>query len=266
MAPSMRPEFEETFHFACHKALPCFTRCCARLRLVLTPYDILRLKNRLHLSSETFLDRYTEAVFDPSSGLPLIRLTMRADDAQQCPFLGADGCRVYADRPGACRLYPLGRAASARDETSRSGRYYFTVKESHCKGWRAEKEWTIQEWLTDQGLDEYNAMNRSFIGLTTGRPLGVLKALGKRQHQMYYLACYNLDEFRRFVLQSSFRHRFDIEEELLNRIRNDDVALMGFASRWLNFCLFGEKLYRAQETLPAGLVNRIDAGPREAVS
>ena len=240
---------EERFHFACHKALPCFTRCCADLTLVLTPYDILRLKNRLQLSSETFLDRYTTAYTDPSSGLPMVRLTMKSNAARQCPFLAEEGCSVYSDRPGACRLYPLGRAASTQYENSRSGRYYFTVRESHCMGWQEEKEWTIQQWLADQGVNKYNAMNESFIRLTTGRPLSTLKALGNRQHQMVYTACYNLDAFRRLVLESSFRHRFDIAEELLNRIRTDDTALMDFGARWLGFSLFGERTFQVRDLL-----------------
>jgi hypothetical protein len=42
---SMQPAAQETFRFACHKDLPCFTKCCNDLKLVLTPYDILRLQN-----------------------------------------------------------------------------------------------------------------------------------------------------------------------------------------------------------------------------
>ena len=238
---SMQPAAENTFRFVCHKELPCFTRCCADLKLVLTPYDILRLKNRLHLSSEAFLDRYTAAYADRASGLPLVRLKMKKDVSRQCPFLTPEGCIVYSDRPGACRLYPLGWATSKMYESYRSGQYYFKVKESHCMGWHEEKEWTIQEWLTDQGLDEYNAMNDSYMEISTGQPLRVLKKLSDRQLQVYYMTCYNLDAFRRFVFGSTFLERFEIQEDLLSRIRADDVDLMAVATRWLKFSLFGEK-------------------------
>ena len=42
------------FTFACHPEVPCFNQCCRRLNLVLTPYDVLRLKNHLGMSSEEF--------------------------------------------------------------------------------------------------------------------------------------------------------------------------------------------------------------------
>jgi hypothetical protein len=45
----------ETFRFACLKELPCFTRCCADPKLVLTPYDILL---------------FNEKTFQPKGPLP----------------------------------------------------------------------------------------------------------------------------------------------------------------------------------------------------
>jgi hypothetical protein len=110
-------------------------------------------------------------------------------------------------------------------------------------GWHSEKEWTIQGWLADQGLNEYNAMNDSFMEISTGRPLRILKTLSSRHLQMYYTACYDLDDFRSFVFESSFRKRFDIAESVLHRIQTDDIALMFFALRWLKFSLFGEKTF-----------------------
>ena len=240
---SMQPAAQDTFHFACHRDVPCFTKCCNDLKLVLTPYDILRLKNHLQLSSKTFLSQYTAAYVDRASGLPQIRLKMENNAARKCPFLTPEGCFVYPDRPGACRLYPLGRAASKAQAGHHLWQYYFKVKESHCMGWHSEKEWTIQEWLADQGLNEYNAMNDSYMEISTGRPLRILKTLSSRHLQMYYMACYDLDAFRSFVFESSFRKRFDIAENVLQRIQTDDIGLMFFALRWLKFSLFGEKTF-----------------------
>lgn len=237
----MQPAPDLKFCFVCHKELPCFTKCCANLHLVLTPYDILCLKNRLNLSSEEFLDRYTDTYFEETPWFPVVRLSMQENEARQCPFVTPEGCKVYEARPGACRLYPLGRAASKIYGKHQAGEYYFKVKESHCLGWDKEKEWTIQEWLTDQGLDEYNKMNDFFMDITTGRPPKFFKRLNDRQLQMYYMACYNLDAFRCFVFESTFLDRFDIAKDVLNRIQTDEVELMVFACQWLKFSLFGEK-------------------------
>jgi hypothetical protein len=169
----------------------------------------------------------------------VVKLKMQADQQRRCPFVSPDGCAVYADRPGACRLYPLGRAASMFSATQ-PGEYYFTVKEAHCLGWKEEKEWTIQAWLTDQGLDEYNTMNDRFMGIVTGRPPKTLRTLSSARIQMVYMACYDLDAFRRFVFESSFLDRFFIPEERLAHIRTDDMELAAIACRWLKFSLFGE--------------------------
>ena len=44
-----------TFNFKCSPGVGCFTRCCGDVTIVLTPYDILRLKNRLGIGSEDFI-------------------------------------------------------------------------------------------------------------------------------------------------------------------------------------------------------------------
>ena len=244
----MQPVQGQTFRFACHQSLPCFTRCCADLELVLTPYDIIRLKNRLHLFSGAFLDRYTTVSADRLSGLPVVKLKMQTDENRRCPFVSPGGCVVYEDRPGACRLYPLGRASS-KISKHQSKEYYFTVKEAHCLGWKEEKEWTIQAWLADQGMDEYNTMNDSFTEITTGRPAKRLRTLSHQQLKMYFMACYDPDAFRGFVFESSFLDRFDIADGIQDRIRTDDVELTSFAWRWLKFSLFGERTFQINPRL-----------------
>ena len=120
-------------------------------------------------------------------------------------------------------------------------------------GWHAEKAWTIQAWLQDQGLDEYNVMNDAYLEINTGRPLSVLKKLSDRQLQMYYTACYDLDAFRDFVFMSSFRHRFDIERDVLDGLQTDDAAVMTFALRWLKFSLFNEPVFKSKNPPPEAM-------------
>jgi hypothetical protein len=212
--------------------------------LVLTPYDVLRLKNRLNLSSEVFLERYAVSYVDEKYGVPVVKLKMNKDETRRCPFVNPEGCVVYEDRPGACRLYPLGRAASKIYEGCRAEEYYFMVKESHCLGLNEKQKWTVQEWLKDQGLDQYNIMNDFFMDITAGRQAKIIRRLNDRQLQMYYMACYSLDDFRRFVFETSFLDRFDITQDVLSRIKTDENELMAFACQWLKFSLFGEKTFR----------------------
>jgi Fe-S-cluster containining protein len=237
----MQPISDRKFRFACHKNLPCFTKCCANLNLVLTPYDVLRFKNRLNLSSEEFLENYTTSYVDEAYGVPVVKLKMNNDESRRCPFVSPEGCAVYEDRPGACRLYPLGRAASKISEECPAGEYYFVVKESHCLGFNEKREWTVQEWIINQGVDEDNEINDLFMNITAGRRAKIIKALSDQQLQMFYMACYNLDEFRRFVFETTFLDKFDITQDVLNHIKTDNMKLMAFAFQWLKFSLFGEK-------------------------
>jgi len=239
--PLMQPLDGSRFTFACHRDMPCFTRCCAKLNLVLTPYDVLRLKQRLKLPAWDFLKQYSVSSVDKTFGVPVIRLRMNDDADKSCPFVGPTGCAVYEDRPGACRIYPLGRAASKIQDGRRTGEYYFMVKEPHCLGFGQDRRWEIGEWIADQGLDQYNAMNDYFLNLTAGRFSTRIKTLTESQIKMFYTACYNLDEFRKFIFESTFLSRFEVEQEPVGRLETDDVEPMKFASRWLRFALFGEK-------------------------
>ena len=240
---------DRKFRFACHKDLPCFTKCCANLNLVLTPYDVLRFKNRLNLSSEEFLENYTTSYVDEAYGVPVVKLKMNNDETRRCPFVSPEGCAVYEDRPGACRLYPLGRAASKISEECSAGEYYFVVKESHCLGFNEKREWTVQEWIINQGVDEDNEINDLFMNITAGRRAKTIKALSDQQLQMFYMACYNLDEFRRFVFETTFLDKFDIAQDVLNHIKTDNMKLMEFAFQWLKFSLFGEKTLQIRQHL-----------------
>ncbi len=238
-----KPLAGEAFRFRCHKDISCFTDCCAKLQLILTPYDILRIKNRLGISSEKFLDRFTDTDMKSHRRFPMVRLKMRQDKKKTCPFVTKDGCSIYEDRPGACRLYPVGRAARivyGGCETNTEDTF-FLVDESHCFGFQEEKQWTLEEWLNHEGLKEYNSMNDNWLEIVgSKRDLGPEEAIQKKM-QMFFMASYNLDRFRVFIFESRFFSLFQIDSDLKEMLRNDDVILMSFAFDWLKFSLFGEK-------------------------
>jgi hypothetical protein len=50
---------DHVFRFHCSPGVACFTRCCADVTIALTPYDVIRLKNALGISSDAFLEKYT---------------------------------------------------------------------------------------------------------------------------------------------------------------------------------------------------------------
>jgi len=239
-----RLSLEDTFEFACGPEVPCFTECCGRLELLLTPYDVLRLRKKLGISSADFLDTYSIMRWATGHGFPEIMMKMDSDDYRRCPFVTPKGCCVYEDRPGACRIYPLGRAATkhAMDGTPRE--FYFPVMEDHCKGFEQKRPWTVREWLADQGMEEYNRLNDLLMELYVLKARGRGIALGTQHMQMFTMACYNTERFREFIFKSGFLQKFDIDEKVVAGLRQNDVKLLEFAFQWLKFALFHEPVLR----------------------
>jgi len=238
-----RPFEEKTFRFNCHKDIACFNKCCAKLQLLLTPYDIVRIKNRLSLGSDEFLEIHTDTVIDQQNRFPMVRLKMKEDGT--CPFVTKEGCAIYEDRPEACRLYPLGRASALVVSGKRATEKYFLVQEDHCLGFQENKIWTLPGWLAHQGLDQYHPVNDPWLEIVTSHEnLGTEWAA--RKFQMFFMASYNLDRFRKFVFDSHFLDLFEFPSESKKRLGTDDVTLLGLAFDWLKFSLFGEKTLRVK--------------------
>ncbi|MBM4295095.1 MAG: YkgJ family cysteine cluster protein, partial [Deltaproteobacteria bacterium] len=137
---SLRDRF--TFH--CHPGLACFNRCCGAPTILLSPYDILRLKNCLGISSGEFLQRYTCLETEANSNLPLIFMDIYSSAEVGCPFLRATGCTVYPYRPAACRLFPITMGSRLTEEGLVD--YYFCRRLDYCQGFAAAAEWTVESW------------------------------------------------------------------------------------------------------------------------
>ncbi|HTY22448.1 MAG TPA: YkgJ family cysteine cluster protein [Desulfomonilaceae bacterium] len=240
LQPVARLTGQDVFRFECGPHVPCFTECCAKLELRITPYDVLRLKKKLGMSSGAFLDSYTSMKLDAAHGFPEFVLKMDSETGNRCPFVTPQGCSVYEDRPGACRMYPLGRASTSHPLDGGRREFYFTVKEDHCRGFEQKKEWKVSEWVDGQGLMEYNRVNDLLMELYVLKTRGKAVALGPQHMQMFVMACYNLDRFRDFIFQSKFLEKFELEDGIEDAIRRDDRELLVFGVRWLRFALFRE--------------------------
>ena len=160
--PAIRAD--ETFCFDCNPEVPCFNRCCSELTLPLTPYDVMRLRRHLGLSSEDFISRHTAMQRYPDTGFPMPLLRMSDMPDEPCPFVTPAGCSVYESRPSACRAYPLGRGTTLGENGAVVERF-FIVGEDHCHGFDVGVDRTPHEWFADQGLTEYNAANDRYMRL-----------------------------------------------------------------------------------------------------
>ncbi|BBD06891.1 YkgJ family cysteine cluster protein [Desulfovibrio ferrophilus] len=234
------PEIEpgKSFSFGCHPKVPCFNACCSALHLMLTPYDVLRLRRFLEQTSNDFIKNHAEVQLAPDTGLPLFRLRMCDDSRKSCPFVRKSGCSIYQDRPGACRTYPLGRATRT-DEQGNVCERFFLVREAHCRGFEETTDWTPSEWLKDQGLEPYNTSNDRFM-LLLARIKEAGQPVDPRHANMAALALYQLDNFGQFINDTKLLDRLDMDEARKEAIAQNEEARLEFAIDWLELIMFGE--------------------------
>jgi len=236
-----RMTLDSHFNFRCHPGVPCFNECCGDVNIFLTPYDIVRLKKNLGITSTEFLKKYTFSPFDENLKYPVVLLKMDDDEKKTCPFVRDKGCSVYPDRPWACRMYPLGLASPKEGSDKLDKEFYFLLRESVCKGFEEKKDRTVREWIKSEGIEEYNEMGEDFKELTLHRFFTDKGNLTPQKIEMFFMACYDVDKFRSFLFDSSFFEKFEIDERTRSKIKEDDVELLKFGYRWLRFALFGEK-------------------------
>ena len=231
---------KECFSFGCHPGVPCFTECCRDLELALTPYDVLRLRQDLQMSSAEFIDRFILVEQDENNSWPRLYLGMVDDGRASCPFISKGGCRVYHNRPGACRAYPVGRG-SMLDANGKVREIHVLVREAHCRGFAEPQKHTTAEWFVNQGLLEYNIINDEVLNLLQLEQVRQHGSLTPEERDMFLLALYKLDEFRDLVSTSAFQDKYLLSREKRRSILADDLDLLRFGIHWLQEVLFTGK-------------------------
>lgn len=237
--------------FRCHRDLACWNACCHGMGIMLAPYDILRLRRRLGMTSGEFLEQYTDSSIHEESGLPTVTLKMGGGGKRGCPFKSEAGCSVYEERPSTCRYYPVGLAAlrTKKEEEKQAceERFYFLVREEHCLGHGGEEVWTVDDWREDQGVGRDDEINRDWQTAFLSRSLPQEESLSSRRQALFHMTCYDLDAFRRFVLESSFLDQFEVDPDTVERIRENDKDLLLFALRYMKFFMMIEQTMKPRK-------------------
>lgn len=243
MSEEMLPvDLDDEMTFKCSPDVSCFNDCCRDLNQALTPYDILRLKNNLNLASDLFLKKYTSTHIGPESGLPVVAFKPDPATDHRCPFVTPEGCSVYPDRPASCRLYPLARAVARSRETSGITEFFALIEEPHCKGFRLNTGQTVRDWLVGQDVDLHNRMNDRFMEVLSLKNRIMPGGLDPVDAGKFYLACYDLDAFRRSISEDGLPAGLDVPSNLVDRLMTDDTALLDFGYMWIAYTLFGVTL------------------------
>lgn len=240
---------KDTFCFSCKSEYTCFNQCCADTNIFLTPYDVLRMRRRLGISSEEFLEKYTIQPFSKEQKLPVVLLKLLDNENKQCPFVKPEGCSIYEDRPWSCRMYPIGLASQKTRSDAVGNEFFFLQKDTYCHGVTTDQQWTVDAWMKDQGVDPYEHFSSLFREIVLHPFFKKGNDLTPQKMEMFHMVFYNLDKFREFIFESSFLKRFDIAQITLEAIKKNDIALMEFGVDWLKFCLFGENTIKLKGEL-----------------
>jgi Fe-S-cluster containining protein len=240
---------DSTFSFRCQADLPCFNQCCRTPTVILSPYDLLRLRQALGITSTALLQRYTRQEIEPQANLPLVFIDAYRSAEGGCPFLGEQGCTVYAHRPAACRLFPLTMGSRLTPEGVQD--HYFCRRLDYCRGFDTGEKFTVATWMADQGFPEYDQGRRPWIEILL--QAGVTEGPGADAliQDLFATLAYDLDRFRRLVLDPVFIEAYELEAGVMEELKTDDLALLNFSYRLLPTLLTAEGVQKL-----AGVIRR----------
>ena len=222
---------DSSFTFHCHADLPCFNQCCRTPTVILSPYDLLRLRQALGITSTALRQRYTRQEIEPNSNLPLVFIDAFRSQEGGCPFLGEHGCTVYRDRPAACRLFPLTMGSRLTPDGVED--HYFCRRLDYCRGFDAGAKWTVASWMADQGFTEYDQGRREWLEILLKAGLTEELVVDDLVQDLFATLAYDLDRFRRLVLDPVFIEAYGLEAEAIEDLRTDDLALLKLSYRLL---------------------------------
>jgi uncharacterized protein len=230
---------DDEFKFSCNSGLACYNTCCRDVNIFLTPYDVLKMRRGTWLPSEEFLQKYTIALLG-DEGLPLVVLKMVEEKDKACPFVAADGCSIYRDRPWSCRMYPVFPVSSEEEE-------FLIEEKANCHGFKEDRKSTVREWKRDQDLEIYDKRNEAYKEITLHEYFQTGNKLDGGKTKLLYTACYDLDAFKRFLFETRFFDIYDVDEETIEKIKKDEEELLNFGYRWVRFSLFSEDTLRLKD-------------------
>jgi hypothetical protein len=253
MSEAKKPEetykLEDVFRFRCGKNVACFNECCRDVTIFLGPFDVLRLRLALQITAQELIDRYT-TVLVTDRLLPLIALRMNKENELRCHFVTPEGCSVYSFRPWACRMFPL-------DVTEDGKAFKTLIGSDRCFGLKEELVRPVIEYLNEQGTPKYQVMDDLMGDLINSDRFRSLDVENDQIRQMIFMALYDMDSFRKFVFETSFLDKFEIDKRRLKRLERDDEELLRLGFEWVAFGLLGRQTLKLKDgAAPRGGASR----------
>jgi uncharacterized protein len=136
----------DTYSYECRAC----SRCCHHKGIPVGPYELARLAAGLGITTTALIRDATAA----DAAL------LRQQQNGACVFLTPAGCGVYAERPLACRLYPLGCLVTADGTES----FVELVPHPASEGVTGDGG-TVEGYLEAQGVDPYKRAAERYLAV-----------------------------------------------------------------------------------------------------
>jgi len=115
------------------------------------------------------------------------------------------------------------------------------LKESHCKGFTGDQQWTVNQWIENQGLEIYYEINDLLMEIISLKNRLLPGQLDIKSKHMFQMACYDLDTFRDHIIEKELLKGSDFDMNANDVEDRDDTHLLKIGLQWLKHALFDEK-------------------------
>ncbi len=186
-------ELEEMARVNCQDCKGC-SACCEHMgrSILLDPYDVVKLAKA---TGKDFAQMHSEGLIELTieQGLiiPCIKM-QKATDA--CPFLVNQRCSIHSDRPGYCRLFPLGR-------DFQNGEFRYILLNKLCPANKSKIK--VSDWIGisqsrqyHEYIENWHSFKKYISQKLEGEEEAVQKDFGMYLLNMFYIkADFTIDEF-----------------------------------------------------------------------
>ncbi|MBS4994399.1 MAG: YkgJ family cysteine cluster protein [Roseburia sp.] len=169
--------------------------CCHGMgsSIVLDPLDVHRLMSHFHTRFEVLLEDKIELNIVDGVILPNLKMNTQAE-GEPCVFLDAEGrCSIHEDRPGICRIFPLGRVYE-----NNSFSYILQIHECQKENRSKVK---VSKWIDTPDLkknqqfitDWHYFLKAAQARLAAGGEEELIKRIAMQILQYFYIEPYHTD-------------------------------------------------------------------------
>lgn len=171
--------------------------CCHGMgdSITLDPYDIVRLKRVTGKTFEQMIGFEIQLGMKGYLILPYLRMK---EQGNCCSFLTEEGrCAIHAERPGICRLFPLGRVYE-------NGAIRYFLQGDECKN-KARTKIKVKKWVQVPEGKEYEdfVLNWHAFLERTSEAFSSLSAEELRERNMAFLRAFYFRSYTDFFCEIS---------------------------------------------------------------